>query len=279
MIFQSKFFEGENILIDYGNELNAQLLEVRSLRKEAEKRVNKYKNMEPGTLRVTKSHGRPQYYFRSDKADKGKYISIDELDKIKIYAQKEYDEKILRQLTILEKRLETFLKGYIVEKINSSYCDMCDTRKSLIEPLIPSRESMIRKWLEENKGEMNECDKEHSFKTMRGEFVRSKSEKILADYFWNSNIPYQYEPCFEMSNYRNVNPDFIILNVRKNKNIYWEHLGLVSEEWYASKNFLKIMDYEDSGLIIGDNLIITLETPERPLDIKLVEDKVNTFIL
>ena len=74
MIFQSKFFEGENILIDYGNELNAQLLEVRSLRKEAEKRVNKYKNMEPGTLRVTKSHGRPQYYFRSDKADKGKYI-------------------------------------------------------------------------------------------------------------------------------------------------------------------------------------------------------------
>ncbi len=33
-----------------------------------------------------------------------------------------------------------------------------------------------------------------------------------------------------------------------------------------------------NGLIIGDNLIVTLETLERPLDIKNIEEKVTLFL-
>ena len=48
---------------------------------------------------------------------------------------------------------------------------------------------------------------------------------------------------------------------------------------YATKNYAKLMDYEKKGLILGDNLIITLETLERQLDIKNVEEKVGLFLV
>lgn len=69
------------------------------------------------------------------------------------------------------------------------------------------------------------------------------------------------------------------MNVRKKKTIYWEHLGRVGELDYATRNFAKLMDYEKNGLVLGDNLIVTLETLERPLDIKIVEEKVSLFLM
>ncbi len=46
------------------NELEEKLAEVEGLLQEAEKRLKNYKNLEEGTLRVTESHGCPQYHFR-----------------------------------------------------------------------------------------------------------------------------------------------------------------------------------------------------------------------
>lgn len=40
----------------------------------------------------------------------------------------------------------------------------------------------------------------------------------------------------------------------------------------------KLMDYEKNGLILGDNLIVTMETLERPLNIRIVEEKVSLFL-
>ena len=69
------------------------------------------------------------------------------------------------------------------------------------------------------------------------------------------------------------------MNVQKRKTIYWEHLGRAGELDYATRNFEKLMDYEKNGLILGDNLIITLETSDRPIDIKNVEEKVRLFLM
>jgi hypothetical protein len=74
-------------------------------------------------------------------------------------------------------------------------------------------------------------------------------------------------------------PDFVLLNVRKGKTIYWEHLGKAGEERYATKNFNKLMDYEKNGLILGDNLIITLESEKQPLDVDIVHRKIKEFLL
>ncbi len=70
----------------------------------------------------------------------------------------------------------------------------------------------------------------------------------------------------------------MVLNVRKRKTLYWEHLGLLSEYDYAQKNFSKINDYEE-GIMLGKDLIIIMETGDAPINTKLVEEKLKLYCL
>ena len=260
------------------NHLKARLNEIEGLLQIADKRLKSYKNIEEGALRVTESHGCPQYHFRKEGSDKDQYIPAYEKEKIVLLAQREYDEKAYKLLKDQQKRLDKFIRGFDDDAIEHVYERMCFGRKKLVNPIIPTNEMFVEKWMEKYKGGGNTFGEATEFKTLRGEYVRSKSEKILADYFYSNHIPYQYEPRFEFDDFRNKYPDFVLLNVRKRKTIYWEHLGRVGELDYATRNFGKLMDYEKNGLILGDNLIITLETLERPLDIRNVEEKVRLFL-
>lgn len=260
-------------------ELEERLAEVERLLKEAEKRLKSYKNLEEGTLRVTESHGCPQYHFRKKGSDKEKYIPTYEKDKIALLAQRDYDEKIFKLLKDMHKRLDKFIKGFDEDSIEHVYDRMCAGRKKFVNPIVPTNQMRVEKWLEKHKGGENTFGEATEFKTLRGEYVRSKSEKILADYFYANQIPYQYEPRFELDDFRNKYPDFVLYNLRKRKTIYWEHLGKVDDATYVIRNMSKLMDYEKSGLLLGDNLIITLETRERPLNTELVEKIVGKFLI
>ena len=259
-------------------ELKEKLIWGENLLQEVEKRLRTYKNLEPGSLRVAMSHDCPQYYVKRPGKDREEYISKIEKEKVHLLAQRDYDEKVRKELISMNNRLSKFLAGYDPNAVENIYERMCDTRKNLVAPVVLTDKMFVDEWMEKNKSGVNTYGAAVEFKTLRGEYVRSKSEKILADYFYSNHIPYQYEPRFEFDDYRNKYPDFVLLNVRKRKTIYWEHLGRVGEMNYATKNFVKLMDYEKNGLILGDNLIITLETLERPLDIKNVEEKVRLFL-
>ncbi|MBQ7613715.1 MAG: hypothetical protein IJU77_01605 [Butyrivibrio sp.] len=258
-------------------ELEKQLVKSEKMLQEVEKRLRTYKNLEPGNIRVAISHGCSQYYIKRPGKDKEEYVSAIEKEKVHLLAQRDYEEKVRKELIGMKNRLSKFIAGYDQNAIEHIYERMCDSRKQLVNPIVLTDEMYIEKWIEKYNGSENTYGEANEFKTQRGEYVRSKSEKIIADYFYSHNIPYQYEPRFAVSKYRNVFPDFVILNVRERKTIYWEHLGKVGEETYATRNFSKLMDYEEQGLIIGKNLIITMETEERPLDIAIVEEKVRLF--
>ncbi len=265
-------------MISYKTELQEQLSEVEMLLEEADKRLKSYKNLEEGTLRVTESHGFAQYHFRKKGSDKEQYIPTYEKEKIYRLAQRDYDEKVYKLLADMQNRLSKFIKGYNAQDLDHIYERMCKGRKQLVNPIVFPDSIYIEKWMDEHKGGENSYGEATSFKTLRGEYVRSKSEKIIADYFYKNHIPYQYEPRYEIYDFRSKFPDFVVLNVRKRKTLYWEHLGRVGELDYATRNFKKLMDFEKSGLIVGDNLIITMETLEQPLDVANVEEKVRLFL-
>ena len=202
-----------------------------------------------------------------------------EKNKAVLLAQREYDEKISKNLLVMQNRLQKFLKNYDPDSIYEFYEKLCPGRKQLVTPIIPTRETLIQSWYAKHPGNLNTFEEQPDIKTDRGECVRSKSEKIIADYLYKNGIPYQCEPAFKLYTGVIKYPDFIALNVRTGKTIYWEHLGKAGDEDYATRNFGKLMDYEESGLILGDNLIVTLETKQRQLDIDLVKKKVHKFLL
>ena len=137
----------------------------------------------------------------------------------------------------------------------------------------------IKDWYEQHPGGMNPYDDPPERDTLRGEKVRTKSEQILADTFYHLGIPYQYEPEFVLNSGYCKYPDFVLLNVLQRKTYYWEHMGLTDEDGYATKNFKKLLVYEKNGLVLGENLIITLETADMPLDMKMVNTKIHDYLL
>lgn len=76
--------------------------------------------------------------------------------------------------------------------------------------------------------------------TEKGEAVRSKSEKIIADKLYMKEIPYVYEQPLYLKGYGYVVPDFKILNVRTKKEYYLEHFGMMDDYEYAKNAIKKI---------------------------------------
>ena len=74
-------------------------------------------------------------------------------------------------------------------------------------------------------------------------------------------------------------PDFNCLNVRLRKEYFWEHLGMMGEEKYADRNVKKLEKYTFAEDFDETNLIITMETDNKPLDTRVIDEKIRRFLL
>ena len=112
------------------------------------------------------------------------------------------------------------------------------------------------------------------FKAPKGQFVRSKSEAIIAHALYDSHLSYRYEleMFLDDSTYY---PDFSIHHPQTGKLYIWEHFGLADNPKYQNKMLNKTRTYINNGFIPGDNLILTYETKDQPLDINYVQNLIS----
>ncbi|MCR5416933.1 MAG: hypothetical protein K6E79_09065 [Pseudobutyrivibrio sp.] len=240
--------------------------------------MEKYKDFGDERLVVKISHGKNQYYKKSSKS-KLEYLALNRRRYASQLAQKSYYEDLLKELFIQKKCIRRFLNNYKANVIVRQYEELCDGRKKLVEPIILPNEDYIKHWNEKYTGGQNGYQINNGIKTNKGEMVRSKSEKILADLFYKYDIPYQYEPAVKLDNGKTVFPDFVLLNIAERKTYYWEHFGLASDDEYTMKNLDKLYYYEKSGIIVGDNLILSIESEHNALDVTLVEKQIKEHLL
>ena len=211
--------------------------------------------------------------------NKYSYVRQSDLAPIKKLVQKQYEERLQKALLANRSRLARFIKNYDYDFVDQVYQKSAFARKQYISPIIEPRDEFIKDWYEHHPGGMNPYEDPPERDTLRGEKVRTKSEQILADTFYRLGIPYQYEPEFVLNNGYCKYPDFVLLNVIQRKTYYWEHMGLTDEFDYATKNFKKLLVYERNGLILGENLILSLETEDMQLDMKMVDRKIREYLL
>nr|MCR4744743.1 hypothetical protein [Lachnospiraceae bacterium] len=120
---------------------------------------------------------------------------------------------------------------------------------------------------------------EKKYETKKGDKVRSKSEAILADIFYELGIPYRYEEQIRLKDGKNKYPDFTLLNIKSREEIYLEHMGLLDDEEYRKSNFKKLDEYRKNGIYLGKNLLITYESEESPLDIKGIRKMIKELLI
>ena len=126
-------------------------------------------NAPEGSLRLSKSQNYTQYYHSTKKNKKSIYIAKSNKDLIQKLTEDYEDDEIAK----------VHLKEHV-------------ERQKFIKPVEPTWEQRLKEWK----------DKEYKGKefqegvpvilTERGERVRSKSEKIMADYFFRRGIEYKY---------------------------------------------------------------------------------------
>ena len=76
-----------------------------------------------------------------------------------------------------------------------------------------------------------------------------------------------------------IYPDFTVLNVKKRKEYYWEHFGMMDDPSYAEKVLQKLSTYEQNGIFPGEQLIITFETRKNPLNQKQISNLIEHYFI
>lgn len=231
-----------------------------------------------GSLRLSKSHNHIQYYWCKQESKAGHYIAKNNIELAHELAQKSYDKKVL---DLVEKRLSQIskiIKDYDDNEIEKIYSNEHIERQKLIEPIEPIWEQKLAIWkAKEYKGKDFQVDAPVIL-TEKGEQVRSKSEKIMADYFYRNGIEYKYECPLYLKGLGIIYPDFTFLSRKKGEEIYWEHNGMVDDPVYARNMVKKINAYENNRIYVGDRLILTYETEQTILNTGKIEELINRFL-
>ncbi len=258
--------------------LKKELEEINTYIDQIERIIALEGNVEPKKIIISGNRGK-SIYILVDENKKHHYIKSKDMDIVKQHVRLDYNSRVKNKLYEQQKLLEYFIKKYEENPLDTIYEKFCDGRKRLIVPLIDSKQQFIKKWYEQHPGNQNTYETPGVYCTKQGEYVRSKSEKILADLFYDYGVPYQYEPAFQVFNHNTYYPDFVLLNIRERKTYYWEHFGLGSDKLYSDKNFEKLSKYEKSGLVLGENLLVSIEAKDMVLDVKAVEEKIKKYLL
>ncbi len=232
-----------------------------------------------GTLKASKSNGTVQYYLVNEDTKKPKYISVDNKGLIKALAQKEYDKKFLKAAGEEKRKIRNIIDNVSKLDLQDVYSNINQNKRSLITSYVLSDEQFLEQWLNvEYKGKKISEDVPLII-TERGERVRSKSEKIIADKLYNMGIPYRYEYPLKLTGVGVVYPDFTLLNMNTRKEIYMEHFGMMDDADYSIKAINRIEWYEMNGIYMGENLIVTFETSKQVLNMNVLENKLRDLLV
>ncbi|MBR5659821.1 MAG: hypothetical protein IKX10_10545 [Lachnospiraceae bacterium] len=211
----------------------------------------------------------------------GKYISKrKEMGRLRKLAEQEYRRKLLDELRIECKYLRRVLETD--RRLSDVYRNMHKGKQALIEPDYEPIEKRIEKFETAKYNGLGFSDSDQTeYITNRGERVRSKSEKIIADELARQGIPYKYEKPLQLNvdgMMKTFYPDFTVMNVTTGEIKYLEHLGMVDSSNYLKNTLSKLDVYEKNGLLIGREVILLHESAYRPLNTRVITDYIREFL-
>lgn len=121
-----------------------------------------------------------------------------------------------------------------------------------------------------NEQDLQNASGVHIHRTDRGDFVRSKSELVIANVLHALGLDYFYERKIEGRNTGGkMLPDFVFVST-KDELLVWEHLGMLDKPEYRERWDIKRRWYEDNGFIQGVNFFVSRDESNGSLDSQVI---------
>lgn len=109
-------------------------------------------------------------------------------------------------------------------------------------------------------------------RTERGEFVRSKSEVIVANALYHQKLDYRYEYPIEGQVTGGIRrPDFVFIR-QGSRPLVLEHLGMLQVSKYEQNWRRKLAWYQGNGFTLGEDLFVTQDGSDGSLDSKAIRE-------
>lgn len=247
------------------------------------KAIECIENSPEGKIYISKSGNTDQYHLFNEK-NKKIYIKKQDIALVQQLVQKEYAQKLLQIINKQEKNIKQFIRNCDKYSLVKVYENMPEGKKKLVNPYMISDEEYISKWEKEKNKILIEKENDERLQqlgiiTEKGEYVRSKTEKIIADKLFSLGIPYVYELPHFLQGYGYVYSDFTILNVKTKQEYIWEHFGLMGDEKYVQNSIKKINTYAKNGYIQGKNFITTFEGGDVSLSTNVIKGIAENLLL
>lgn len=257
----------------YTNELKELLgARIALLGKVLDYSKDKLSKLPSGSLRIQRQGKYVSYHHVPEKEQSNGILLKEKEDRklIKELAQKSYLKKVANRAQKELKHIRNFLDRYPKESFDGIYETLTPDRRSLVSPVTLTDEQFVDQWLNKPYEHKGFKEGEPFYITQKGERVRSKSEQIIADHLYANGIPYKYESPLHVGN-KIFHPDFTILKLSDRSEIYYEHLGKMGDRDYASGSINRLNIYALNGFIQGDRLFTTMESVDRPFDVRILD--------
>lgn len=194
-------------------------------------------------------------------------------------ATKKYLALQLNDLLQEEQAIDLYLKH---RETHPNKAEALLTDKSEFRTLISIQSEDFEKEITDWKNSPYEQNENYSqqkiYKTVTGQYVRSKSEVMISMILHKYDIPFRYECALKIGN-RVIYPDFTIKHPKTGKIYYYEHFGRMDDVSYCKKACAKIELYSLSGIMPTIQLLATFETSDNPLTPEVVEQLVNQYFV
>ena len=254
--------------------------EKQELEKMIKRAKERMRTAPQGNIRVRKWRNVVEYYYveqNKKPTDNGRYMKKNEIGLVRKIVQRDYDERMMRCAGKRLKEIGRFLKNYQSTSLKLLYQHMNPCRRMLLSDAVISDEEYAKRWQELEYTGKAFADDAPEIITERGERVRSKSEKIIADKLYMLGIPYRYEYPLVLEGNITIYPDFTILRMPQREEVYLEHFGMMDDEGYVDNVLMKLNTYERNGIYPGVHLFITHESRNAPLNIKALDALIKSL--
>lgn len=260
--------------------------ELREMRTKLEKRRELVRislaGCPPGYLLKTKSAGRTEFihiYYENGMRRK-KRVKEDSPEANLLIKKKclETESGILDNNLEL---LDSLLKGFIPTGASSIMAGLPEKLREYFNmsadmPAVYSSKE-IEQWAKADYEQSDFMPEAKIHTTSWGLKVRSKSELLIAEKYHERGIPFRYEQVIRYGE-NIIVPDFTILRADL-KLFYHEHCGMPGNEKYMKHHKSKLDIYESLGIVPWDNLIVTYDSKDGNLDLRIIESEIGNKLL
>lgn len=249
----------------------------KQLEKQMQGIQNKLKKMPEGKLIC--SHTGPYCKWERSDGHKKTYIPKRDRKLAEKLAAKKYLSALWSDLKHEKDAIDLYLRRHsnYEPQVDKLLTDSTEVEK-LLSPYLSPLSKELEEWMN-SPYEHNLKHPEHlTQKVGAKQFVRSKSEAMIAKLLKQNRIPYQYEAKLLLGDVE-VYPDFTIRHPKTGQWLYWEHFGLLDKAEYVKIMHSKLQLYTTHGIMLGINLITTYENQENPLTFEMIEMLVKYYLL